>query len=364
MANQEIIKFANGDVDTINYFDRVTDYMCQRFANDGRKIGSFDTSVSMSEKAVKLNEAFFSTIERMSGVKKNAENAMAWAVNPSVKWATFALIDATVNTLLPITTFPQMASFVDFRPTQYGDAVHFKVAPRDLFVVSLGSHGERTSMRQKQFKQDVIVSPVEHIVTVYVDMYSVLAGREDLGEFIRKVVLAIETQMSTDALAALTAGLADGVYPTQLAYTGAFDPTRLITLAETVEAANYGARPIIMGTATALSKILPDSTAGFHGIFSAEGGSVDILKDFYGFDLVRMRQFLTPGTLNLALDPNTLYIVSPGADKLIKGVMSNSLTNSNQFYENADLTQNYTQRKDWNFAFVSAARGGKYKITG
>lgn len=219
-------------------------------------------------------------------------------------------------------------------------------------------------MRQKQFKSDVIVTPTEHIVTVYVDMYSVLAGREDIGEFIRKVVIAIETQMSSDAVAALTAGLADGVYPTQLAYTGAFDSTRLITLAETVEAANYGARPVIMGTATALAKVLPDSTAGFRGVFSADGGSVDIMKDFYGFDLVRMRQFVTPGTLNLALDPNTLYIVSPGADKLIKGVITDTLSNSNQFYENADLTQNYTARKDWNFAFVSAAYGGKYQITG
>ena len=360
--NQEIVKFANGNVDTINYFDRLQDWACQRFAADGRNIGSYDTSVSISEKSGKLTEAFFSTIERMSGVQKNAENAGAWAVNPSVKWAAFALIDASVNTLLPITTFPNMAAFVDFRAASYGDIVHFKVQPRDLFVVSLGGHGERTSMRQKQFKGDVIVTPTEHIVTVYVDMFSVLAGREDLGEFIRKVVIAIETQMGADAVAALNAGLADGVYPTELAYTGAFDSTHLITLAETVEAANYGARPVIMGTATALAKVLPDSTAGFRGVFEGKGGSVDIMKDFYGFDLIRMRQFVTPGTLNLALDPNTLYIVSPGADKLIKGVMTNSLTNSNQFYENADLTQNYTMRKDWAFSFVSAAYGGKYKI--
>ena len=44
-------------------------------------------------------------------------------------------------------------------------------------------------------------------------------------------------------------------------------------------------------------------------------------------------------------------------------VMSNTLTNSNQFYENADLTQNFTMRKDWNFEFVSAAFAGVYTIT-
>lgn len=44
-------------------------------------------------------------------------------------------------------------------------------------------------------------------------------------------------------------------------------------------------------------------------------------------------------------------------------VLSNTLTNSNQFYDNADLTQNFTMRKDWNFEFVSGAFAGSYKIT-
>lgn len=44
-------------------------------------------------------------------------------------------------------------------------------------------------------------------------------------------------------------------------------------------------------------------------------------------------------------------------------VMSNTLTNSNQFYENADLTQNFTMRKDWGFEGLSAAFAGVYTIT-
>ena len=50
-------------------------------------------------------------------------------------------------------------------------------------------------------------------------------------------------------------------------------------------------------------------------------------------------------------------------DKLVKGAVSTSLTNSNQFYDNADITQNFTMRKDFDFAFVSGAWGGIYKIT-
>lgn len=208
-----------------------------------------------------------------------------------------------------------------------------------------------------------MVSPIEHMITVYVDMYSVLAGRESIGEFIRLAVLAIQTKMGKDAISALNTGLAAGVYPTELVKTGAFSAATLITLAQTVEAANYGAKPIIMGTAAALAKVLPDSTAGFRGIFSGDNGSIDIMKDFYGYPLVRMSQFLNDGTLTLALSDNDLYIISPAADKLIKGVVTDTLSNGNGFYDNADLTSNYTQRKDWAFIFASAARAGRYTIT-
>lgn len=363
--NQEIIKFANGNEDTVKYFDRARDWMCHRFSVDGRKIGEYDASKTLAEKSDKLNQAFFAEVERMSGFPITADNAQAWHMNPSVQWAAMAIRDMTINSLLPITTFPNMDTFVDLRILGLGDIAKFKVTSRDLFVVSQGANGERTSFRQKAYNGDVIVAPREHIITVFSDWYTVMANREDIGEYLRKCIISIETVMGQDAITSLNNGLAEGTYPSTLSFSGAFDAFKLITLAETVEAANYGARPIIMGTATALAKVLPDSTAGFRGVFQADGGSVEIMKNFYGFDLVRMRQFLTatPGSLKLALDPNTLYAISPGADKLIKGAVINTISNVNQHFDNADLTSNNTLRKSWGFDFVSAARAGKYKIT-
>lgn len=43
--------------------------------------------------------------------------------------------------------------------------------------------------------------------------------------------------------------------------------------------------------------------------------------------------------------------------------MSTTMTNSNQFYENADLSQNFTARKAYAFEFTGAAYMGKYEIT-
>lgn len=209
----------------------------------------------------------------------------------------------------------------------------------------------------------MVVSPIEHIVTVYADMYRVLAGKEDIAEFVRTVVVSIEIEMNKDAVAALNAGLSAGTYPTQFLETGAFDAKKLIALGQRVQAYNMMAKPVVIGTAAALANVLPDSTLGYRGNFDANGGSVKVMKDFYGFDLIEIPQMPTGVNYGLALDDNKLYVVSPAMDKLVKGVMSNTLTNSNQFYENADLTQNFTMRKSWAFEFVSAAFAGCYTIT-
>lgn len=225
------------------------------------------------------------------------------------------------------------------------------------------AHGERTTFRQKNFKGDLIVAPEENIVTVYADMYRVLAGREDLAEIVRLAVISVEEKMTVDALSALTAGLSAGTYPSAFVETGAFKAQTLIELGQRLEAYNYGMKPVIMGTQAALAKVLPDSVAGYRMNVDGSNGSVNVMANFYNFNLYELKQIPTgDANFGVELDNNTLYLVSPGADKVVKGAVSNTLTNSNQFYDNADITQNFTLRKDWKFTFASAAFAGKYVI--
>ena len=102
---------------------------------------------------------------------------------------------------------PAFGLFTDFRFVSLGDVVKFKIKPNQFFTVSKGGTGERTIHRQKDFAQDIIVAPVEHIVTVYTDMYRVLAGKEDVADFVARVVIAIQQAMYGDALNALMTGL-------------------------------------------------------------------------------------------------------------------------------------------------------------
>ena len=275
--------------------------------------------------------------------------------------ASFAVVDATVNAILPQVLTPAFGLFTDFRFVSLGDVVKFKIKPNQFFTVSKGSVGERTIHRQKDFAQDIIVAPVEHIVTVYTDMYRVLAGKEDIADFVARVVLAIEQAMYSDALNALMTGLTHlpvGTYN----YTGAFDMKTLVKMAETVQVYNAGVRPIIAGSATALMHVLPDSTLGYRGNYDANGGSIELIKNVYGYDVIKMDNAAAQGG-GLVLPDDKIFVVSPAQDKLVKGVVSNALTNSNQFYDNADLTSDYTTRKMWEFVYASAAKAGVYTIT-
>lgn len=275
--------------------------------------------------------------------------------------ASFAVVDATVNAILPQVLTPAFGLFTDFRFVSLGDVVKFKIMPNQFFTVSKGGTGERTIHRQKDFAQDIIVAPVEHIVTVYTDMYRVLAGKEDIADFVARVVLAIEQAMYGDALNALMTGLTNlpsGTYK----ISGAFDMKTLVKMAETVQVYNAGVRPVIAGSATALMHVLPDSTLGYRGNYDANGGSIELIKNVYGYDVIKMNNAAAQGG-GLVLPDNKIFVVSPAQDKLVKGVVSNALTNSNQFYDNADLTSDYTTRKMWEFVYASAAKAGVYEIT-
>lgn len=345
MLNQEIVNFAAGNTD---FYVAFQDYY-------------FNKEAKTMENHDKLQSAFFSEVEKKAGVTRDGLSVEAWMSHPSTKWSFFSVVDATVNAILPTVLTNSIGLVADLRFVGIGDIVKFKVMPNQFFTVSRGGTGERSVHRQKDFAADVVVTPIEHLVTVYVDMYRVMAGKEDIVDFVTRVVLAVEQSMYADILNALTTGLTaipTGTYNV----SGAFDMGKLVKMAESVEVYNAGSRPVIAGSATALMKVLPDSTLGYRGNFDANGGSVELIKDVYGYDVLRLKNAAAKNG-GLVLPDDTVYVVSPAMDKLVKVAVSNTLTNSNQFYDNADITQNYTMRKSWDAVFATSAKAGVYKIT-
>lgn len=234
-------------------------------------------------------------------------------------FAQFAIINAAVNVVLPAYVSTTFAPFVDFRTIGYADVLNLKIPPKTLYTVSRGARGERTSFRQKKYAGNVTVAPIEHIVTTYVDMARVLAGKDDLAEAVRAIVISIELDMNAEIISALTSGLSAVSYPAAFVESGAFDAKKLVQLAQRVQAYNGMVKPVIMGTASALMNVLPDSTQGYRMLVDGKEGAVSYIKDFYGFELFELPQAPTGVGYGMALNDNILYIVSPAVSKTIVG---------------------------------------------
>lgn len=342
--SNDIVNFAKGNTDFYEATSRYFQFENERTADNNEK----------------LNNAFFAEVERQSGVAREGVDASAWAQHPSVRWASYAVIDAAINAIIPVTILPQFGMFADFRPLGAGDIIKFKVQPRQFYTVSRGGRGERVTFRQKHYAGDVVIAPVEHIVTVYTDMYRVLAGLEDVAEFLRWVLASVEQAMYGDALSALMTGL-NGIGDTALNVTGAFDMQTLVKMCQTVQVRNGGAKPIITGSAVALMNVLPDSTLGYRMNANADGASIRLIKDVMAYDVMPLAP---AGDANgeLVLPDDMIFVVSPAVDKLVKGGLVTTMSNTNGFYDNADLTSNFTYRKSWGFEFASAATAGIYTI--
>ena len=359
--SNEVVTFAKGNTD---FYVAFADYHNHKAAEEwGQNMGAYDKSRTIAEKAPLIREAYFAELERISGQKIDKDNLDVSLANPMIRYANFALINATINVVLPGYVTSTFAPFVDFRMVGYADTVNLTIPPKTLYTVSRGARGERTSFRQKKYSGNIEISPIEHIITTYVDMARVYAGKDDLAEAVRAIIVSIEIDMNNEIVAALNAGLTNGTYPQEFKESGAFDGKKLVQLAQRVQAYNQMAKPVILGTAAALMNVLPDSALGYRMTVDGKEGVVSFVQNFYGFDVYELPQMPTGANFGMALNDNVLYIISPSVNKVIEGALSTALTNSNQFYDNADISQNMTLRKAYDFQFVASAYAGIYTIS-
>ena len=261
----KVLTFAGGEayaapyrqfLDYWNHFKSMTDknktYDYQRTRADG-------TTITFDEKETQMNASLKREILRHANIANFESFPLEqWVTNPMVSWATFAVVNAIVDMVLPDSIIDSIGAYADVAQLDWGDSASYTIKPRDLFVVSKAGRGMRTGEVHKQFDGTVTLVPVLRELTVQVSLYKVLAGKESLGEFVAKVIRSLETEMAKDAYTtfntAMTNLSASG--DDKLKYAG-YSQSDLITLAQKVSAWNGGAKAIIIGTPVALLSVLP-----------------------------------------------------------------------------------------------------------
>jgi len=310
----------------------------------------YDATVSFSEKESKVNAMLQTEIAKLANIQNFADVAPeAWTSNPMYKWATFAVIGAMIDAIIPDTIIDSMGAFSEVRTGGFGDNFSFDVEPNDLFYVTKSGRGKRHAEGQKSFNGQVVVTPVEHDIAAQVNLYRVLAGKESLAAFAMKCVRSMETEMAYDVYTAFETAM-DAVPSTstkELQYSG-WSKANFIALTDKITAYNNGAKPVAIGTRTALSNVLPDNT-NYRLMIESDYVKVGYLPNFFGIDLIVLPQKANwKDPYKTMLDDTNLWVIAPSAGKPVKLCIEGStLSVTDGTFSNANLTQQVTMKKMW-----------------
>lgn len=344
-----VLAFAGGKTELYEAFH---DYFNNYCAINYKANVDYDKTINFAEKEKKMHDSMLAEIMKYAGLPFSIDtfSIETVATHPNFVWASFAVINAMIDMVLSETMINSVGIYTDVRTGGWGDSFAFEVKPRDLFVVTKSAAGKRTSEMQHQFNGQVTLVPVEHDVTVDVSLYNVLAGKQNLAEFVMKAIRSIETEVSYDAYTAFNTAMTNlPTTPTdgELKLTS-WDQADAIRLASAVTAFNMGAVANWVGTKTALANIMP-ADANYRYTLDSDYVKIGYIRNFMGYDAIELPQVADwKNPFKVLLDDTRIYVVSPSAMKLIKLCFEGStLTITSDIYAKANLKQTTTLKKRW-----------------
>lgn len=379
MLNKSIVAFAGADN---KFYERFADYAAHRHAVEKgvQNVAMFDSSMSLQEKANRINTEFFTELERVSGVSRSGLGSMqnAYSANPQVQWASFAVIDYMIDIVLPLLNDDMLAPFVQTQSVGETDIVRLTTRPGGRLTISASANGERDTLRVRKFEKETILAPHSHMVTVYSKYFNVLNGLEPVCDYVFQVAMSFAEMINNDCWNTLTDHIANHA----LKFTGNGTAQDIVKLCGYVERLNGGAKPIILGTPTAIMSLpLPTGVQQQIDV----GVNPNYITNFYGYQLYQMPYMLNDTTVagnpmnqtlanTTALDAKfggshngfafdkVLYVMSSNLAKPVQLAVGEGFNNSNDFLQQADLTAQTTWRKYWGTACIDTGYMAAMKL--
>ena len=359
----DIVAFAQVNGIDAKLYDQAKDVFAQKRFIEGDKKAQFSTEKTFAEKEALLDKNIMENIARMSNVSLDelTKNPMMYASHPTVNWATFAIVNSVISAILPEALIDTVGIYSEIKVIGYGDSADFTVKPRDLFVVSKAGRGKRQAELHKQYDGTYTLVPENHEVSTYVNLYRVLAGLESIGDFMMKVARSIETALTYDiydSFATAMAALPTSPATSALNIAG-YSQDGLVGLAQKVTAWNQGRKAVIVGTQTALSKVLP-ANSNYRYTLDSDYVKIGYMQTAFGYDalcLPQVADYTTPFALRLHDDQ--IYVISPSSDKLVKVALGgDTISNVNSTFDNANLLQAGTIMKQWGVGVITNSVAG------
>lgn len=367
----EVMSFAQTEEGLAPY-KMFVDYWNHFQSKNGKKGLEFQTvnedgkEITFTEKEEQMSVALREEIIRLSGSNYSPSISFeSFSMNPMIQWATFAVVGAMIDMILPDALVDSIGLYTEIRTIGFGDSAYFDVKPRDLFVVSKAGRAMRSAEVHKQFTGQVTILPVNHEITVEVALYKVLSGKESLAEFVAKAVRSIEVNITREVYSTFNTamGALDNAGDDALRFAG-YTQSVLVSLAQRISAWNGGATPIVVGTQLALQNILP-ADSGYRYSLDSEYVSLGYIRTAFGYDIMPLPQVADYKTeFSTVLDDNKIYILTPSTNKLVKLVLEGStLSNVTGMYDKANLSQQATMIKAWGSGVATNSLAGVIELS-
>lgn len=350
-------------VDYYNHYlarkgDETVEYQKYSFDKETGK----EIELSFQEKEEKLNAALKREILRVAGINNfEAFPIATWQNHPTLRWATFAVVSAMVDMILPEVLHRNIGAYTEIRNTGWGDITQFQVKPNELFVVSKASRlGKRTTELHKWYSGYVTVTPEPRQMTVYVSLMRVLEGKESLAEFINVMIRSFEYTFNQDVYSAFSTAMdtIDSTADTGLQVAG-YSSSEFARISQAVRTWNGGGQVVAMGTQVALSSVLPEN-ANYRYDIDSDFAKMGYMNNYMGTQLMVMPQLADySDPYAMKLDDDKIYFLSLSGDKIVKVVLEGStLSWQDDTYDRANLMQVSTMYKSWGTGIVTNAVAG------
>ncbi len=361
MIPANLIKFAAGNLEPYKMF---RDYYNHYRSLNGSKNVTFSEvddqgkPITFAEKEALMNAALKKEIMRVAGIHNLNEFPLeTWVGNPMLGWASFAVVSQLVDMILPDVLLDSVGLYTDIKNISWGDSAYFDVEANGLFLVSKAGRSQKSTELHKQFKSPVTIVPEPRQLTVGVSLYRVRTGAESLASFVTKVILSIESQITVDcynAFATLMAAL-PSTATTGLLVAG-YSQASLMRLCAQVEAWTRQ-KPVIVGTAIALLNVLPDDANYRYDLQGSDYVKLGYVRTAFGYDVMALPNIADHSTeWARVISDSYLWILAPGAGKLLKLVLEGSTMNiTDNVYDNANLLQKASIIKSWGVGVVTNA---------
>ena len=324
--------------------------------------GKYKTDLgTLQEKMDFADKKIMETIYTLSKIDPN-DSFLAltkYSSNTQFQQMAYAVIGTLIDSVVIDSIIDSYGLYTDVRTGGYGDNFSFDLSPNGLFNVARAGNTQRQGIAQRQFKTQALLTPENHIITTEVGLYNVLAGKESIVEFAMKCVKSIEEEIALDCYDAFDGAFSSlpSASTTNLLYNGSFDEDAFLKLAQKVSGYNGGARAMAVGTASALSNVLPTNDTNYRYNLTDEHVTRGYISTFKGTALMVLPQKVSWKTrYSTLLDDTKIYMICPQSYKIVKlAVEGDTMEFITEHKDNANLSNQVTFQKRWQAGVITSS---------